>query len=95
MVSFFLTTEFIYHLLVTSTHIFSSIIMIIFLLNILVKTKHWNSFATDIPSLVFMLIYNNSASLMSLVCNPSHNITSPMNLSNNSLFLNDYGILFL
>ena len=38
----FLTTEFIYHLLITSTHVFSSIIMITYLPNILVKTKHWN-----------------------------------------------------
>ena len=37
-----LTTEFMYHLLVTSTHMFSSTIMIIFLPDILVKTKHWN-----------------------------------------------------
>ena len=37
-----LTTEFMYHLLVTSTHTFSSTIMITSLLDILVKTKHWN-----------------------------------------------------
>jgi len=36
------TTEFIYHLLVISAHAFSSTIMITSLLNILVKTKHWN-----------------------------------------------------
>ena len=34
-----LTTEFMYHLLVTSAHMFSSTIMIISLLDILVKTK--------------------------------------------------------
>ena len=42
MVYSFLTTEFIYHLLVTSAHVFSSTIMITSLLDILVKTKHWN-----------------------------------------------------
>ena len=42
MVYSFSTTEFMYHLLATSTHTFSSIIMITFLLDILVKTKHWN-----------------------------------------------------
>ena len=36
------TTEFIYHLLVTSTHMFSSIIMITSSPDILVKTKYWN-----------------------------------------------------
>ena len=36
------TTEFMYHLLVTSTHAFSSTIMITSLQDILVKTKHWN-----------------------------------------------------
>ena len=36
------TTEFMYYLLVTSAHIFSSTIMITSLLDILVKTKHWN-----------------------------------------------------
>ena len=36
------TTEFMYHLLVTSAHAFSSTIMITFLQDILVKTKHWN-----------------------------------------------------
>ena len=36
------TTEFMYHLLVTSAHMFSSTIMITSLLDILVKTKHWN-----------------------------------------------------
>ena len=88
----FLTTEFMYHLLVTSTHTFSSTIMITSLPDILVKT---NQFAMDTPSPASMLIYNNSASPMSLVCDPNHNITSPTNLSNNFLFLNDYGIPFL
>ena len=36
------TTEFMYHLLVTSTYAFSSIIMITSLPDILVKIKHWN-----------------------------------------------------
>jgi len=36
------TTEFMYYLLVTSAHMFSSTIMITSLLDILVKTKHWN-----------------------------------------------------
>ena len=36
------TTGFMYHLLVTSAHAFSSTIMITFLPDILVKTKHWN-----------------------------------------------------
>ena len=35
-----LTTEFMYYLLVTSTHVFFSIIMITSLPDILVKTKH-------------------------------------------------------
>jgi len=37
-----LTTEFIYHLLAFSIHVFSSTIMITYLLDILVKTKYWN-----------------------------------------------------
>jgi len=37
-----LIIEFMYHLLVTSTYVFSSTIMITSLLDILVKTKHWN-----------------------------------------------------
>ena len=90
-----LITKFMYPLLVISTHMFSSIIMIISLLDILVKTKHWNQFATDTSGPAFMLMYNNSASPVSLICNPSHNVTSPIDPSNNSLFLNDYGIPFL
>ena len=45
--------------------------------------------------LASMLMYNNSASPVSLVCNPSHNVTSPMDLSNNSPSLNDHRIPFL
>ena len=41
-VYFYSTTEFMYHLLVTFTHAFSSTIMITSLPDILVKTKHWN-----------------------------------------------------
>ena len=89
------TIEFIYHLLVTSAHVFSSTIMITSLLNILVKTKHWNQSAVDTPGPASMLMYNNSASPVSLVCDPSHNITSPMDPSNNSPPLNNYGIPFL
>jgi len=49
----------------------------------------------DISGPVSALMYNNSASLMLLVYNPSHNVTSPTDLSNNFLFSNSYGILFL
>jgi len=42
-----------------------------------------------------VLIYNNSASPVSLAYNLSHNVTSPTDLSNNFLSLNDYGIPFL
>ena len=90
-----LTTEFMYYLLVISTHVSSSIIMIISLPDIMVKTKYWNQFTTDISSLASMLMYNNSASPVLLVCNLSHNIISLTNLSNNFLFLNDHGIPFL
>ena len=88
-------TESMYYLLVISAHMFSSIIITTSLLDTLVKIKHQNQFAMDIPGLVSILIYNNSTSSMPLVCNSSHNITSPMDLSNNFLFLNDHGILFL
>ena len=91
----FLITEFMYHLLVTSAHTFSSTIMITSLLDILVKKKHWNQSAMDTPGPVSMLMYNNSVSPVSLVCNLSHNVTNPMDLSNNFLFLNDHGIPFL
>ena len=74
---------------------FSSIIMIISLLNITVKTKHQNQFTMDIPSLVSVLIYNNSASSVLLVYNPNHNITSSTDLSNNFLFSNNHEIPFL
>ena len=87
--------ESMYHLLVISTHMFSSIIMTISLLDILVKIKHWNQFAINIPGPAFVLMYNNFASPVSLICNPSYNVTSLIDLSNNFLFLNDYGIPFL
>ena len=90
-----LITESMYHLLVISTYIFSSIIIIISLLDILVKTKYWNLFAMNIPSPVFTLISNNSASFVLLVYKLSYNVISPTDLSNNFLFLNNYGILFL
>ena len=90
-----LTTEFMYHLLVTSTHMFSSTIIITSLLDILVKTKHWNYSAANTPGPASVLMYDNSASPVSLVCDLSHNVTSPMDLSNNSPFLNDHGIPFL
>ena len=90
-----LTTEFMYHPPVASAYVSSSIIMIMSLSDIIVKTKHWNQFTIDISKPVSMLTYNNSISLVSLVCNLSHNIISLTDLSNNSLFLNNYGILFL
>jgi len=37
-----------------------------------------------------MLMYNNSASLVSLVCDPNYNVTSPTDLSNNFPFLNNH-----
>ena len=46
----------------------------------------------DTPGPASMLMYNNSASPMSLVYDSSHNITSHTDLSNNSLFLNDHRI---
>ena len=49
----------------------------------------------DIPSPVSMLMYNNFASLVSLVYNSSYNFTSFIDLSNNFLSLNNYGIPFL
>jgi len=49
----------------------------------------------DIPSLVSALIYNNFANPVLFVYNLSHNITSPMDLSNNFPSLNDHGIPFL
>ena len=93
--SSFLITESMYYLQVISAHIFSSIIMIISLLDIMVKTKHQNQFVTNIPGLASILIYNNFASSVLLVCNLSHNITSSMDLSNNSQSLNNHGISFL
>ena len=49
----------------------------------------------DISSPVSILMYNNFVSSMLLICNPSHNIISPMDLSNNFLSLNNYRTLFL
>ena len=69
--------------------------MIISLPDIIVKTKHWNEFTMDIPGLVSILMYNSSASPVLLVCDLSYNITSPTDLSNNFLFLNNYGIPIL
>ena len=80
MVFFFLITEFMYYLLVISVCTFSSIIMTTFLLDTIVKTKHWNQFATDISGPAFMLMYNNSPSPVSLVYNPSYNVTSLIDL---------------
>ena len=80
IVFFFLTTKSMYHLLVIFIHTFSSIIMIIFLLDIMVKTKHWNQFTIDISGPISILIYNNSISPISLVYDPSYNVTSPINL---------------
>jgi len=95
MVFFISMIESTYYSLVISIHMFSSIIIIIFLLATLVQTKHWNSFAIDISSLASVLIYNNSASPVSLVCNLNHNITSLTDLSRNFPSPNDHGILFL
>ena len=91
----FLTTKSMYYLLVISIYMFSSTIMIISLPDILVKTKHQNQSATDTPGPASVLMYNNSVSSVLLIYDPSHNITSPIDLSNNSLFLNDHRILFL
>ena len=95
MVFSILIIESIYHLLVISVHVFSSIIMIIFQLATLVRTKLQNQFAADISGPVSALIYNNSASSMSLIYNLSYNVTSLTDLSNNSLFLNNHRIPFL
>ena len=94
-VFFFLIIEFIYYLLIISVHMFSSITMTTSLPDTLVKTKHWNQFIIDISSPAFVLMYNSSASPVLLVYDPSHNITSSTDLSNNFLFLNDHGIPFL
>ena len=94
-VYFFLITEFMYYLLATFAHAFSNTIMITSLLDILVKIKHQNQSTTDTPGPASVPMYNNSVSSVSLVCDPSHSITSPMDLSNNFLFLNDHGCSFL
>ena len=49
----------------------------------------------DTSGPVSVLMYNNSTSLVLSVCNPSYNVTSPTDFSNNSPSLNDHGILFL
>ena len=49
----------------------------------------------DIPGPASMLMYNNSTSPISLVYDPNHNVISSTDLSNNFLFLNSHGILFL
>ena len=89
------TIEFMYHLLVTSTHVFSSTIMIISSPDILVKAKHWNQSTTNTSGPASMLMYNNSASPVSLVYDPNYNVTSSIDPSNNSLSLNDHEIPFL
>ena len=91
----FLITESMYHLLVISTYMFSSIIMITSLPDTLVKTKHQNQFTIDISGLASVLMYNNSTSPMLLVYDLSHNVINPMDLSNNFLFPNDHEIPFL
>ena len=74
---------------------FSSIIIITFLLATSVRTKYWNLSATDISGSASTLIYNNSVSFVLLICNINHNITSLTNLSSNSLSPNDHEIPFL
>jgi len=69
--------------------------MITSLPDILVKTKYWNYSTTNTPGLASMLMYNNYASPVLLVCDPNHNVTSPIDLSNNFPSLNDHGIPFL
>ena len=76
----FLTTESMYYLLVISAHMSSSIIMIISLPDII---KYWNLFAMNTHGPASMLMYNSSASSMSLVCDPSNNVISLTNISNN------------
>jgi len=49
----------------------------------------------DTPGPASMPMYNNFVSPVSLVCDPSHNITSPIDLSNNSPSLNDHVTPFL
>ena len=95
MVFSVLIVESMYYLLVISIHIFSSITTITFQLATSVKTKYQNSFIINIPGPAFILMYNNSTSPILLVCDLSYNVTSPIDLSNNSLSLNDYGIPFL
>ena len=84
-----------YYLLVNSTYIFSSIIMIIFLLATSVRTKHWNLFTMSISGPASILMYNNLTSPVSLVCNISYNVISLMDFSNNSLYPNNHRIPFI
>ena len=94
-VFFFLMAESIYQSLAFTIYIFFSIIMIIFFLATLIRTKHWNQFTIAIPGPVSMLIYNNFASPILLVYNPNSSVTSLMDLSSNFPSSNSYRILFL
>ena len=94
-VFFFLMAESIYQSLAITIYIFFIIIMIIFFLATLIRTKHWNQFAIAIPGPVSMLIYNNFASPILLVYNPNSSVTSLMDLSSNFPSSNSYRILFL
>ena len=49
----------------------------------------------NIPGPDSVLIYNNSASFVLLICDPSYNVISPTDLLNNSPSLNNHGIPFL
>ena len=84
-----------YYLLVTFIYASSSIIIITSLSDIMIKTIHQNKFTIDILGLASILMYNNSASPVSLICNLSHNVISPIDISNNSLSLNNHEIPFL
>ena len=58
----------------------------------------WPSLCTDVQQFYKFCVtcmYNNSTSSVSLVCNISYNVTSPMNLLNNFLSPNNHGIPFL
>jgi len=90
-----LITEFLYHHLVTSTCKSSSIIITTSLLVILDKTKHWNSFTTDICGQISSPIFRSSTSPVLSVCNPNHSTTSSIDSSSSFPFINDYRILFL
>ena len=94
-VFFFLMAESIYQSLAFTIYIFFSIIMIIFFLATLIRTKHWNQFTIAIPGLVSILIYNSSASSILLVYNSNSSVTSLIDLSSNFPSSNSYRILFL